>query len=70
VDDKSSEGYLMSVSDSEQDEGLVLVIGTGALGLSVVTMVVGAVISIYGSISGSCGASSEYRSVFCRGGKR
>lgn len=32
----------MAVSDSVQDEGLVRVIGTGALGLSVVNMVVGA----------------------------
>ena len=32
----------MAVSDSAQDEGLVRVIGTGALGLSVVNMVVGA----------------------------
>ena len=32
----------MAVSDSIQDEGLVRVIGTGALGLSVVNMVVGA----------------------------
>ena len=32
----------MAVSDSMQDEGLVRVIGTGALGLSVVNMVVGA----------------------------
>jgi len=32
----------MAVSDSVQDEGLVRVIGTGVLGLSVVNMVVGA----------------------------
>ncbi len=33
----------MAVSDSVQDEGLVRVIGTGALGLNVVNMVVGVV---------------------------
>jgi amino acid transporter len=32
----------MAVSNSVQDEGLIRVIGTGAVGLSVVNMVVGA----------------------------
>jgi hypothetical protein len=32
----------MSGTDSAQDEGLIRVIGTGAVGLSVVNMVVGA----------------------------
>ena len=32
----------MAISDSAQDEGLVRVIGSGALGLRVVNMVVGA----------------------------
>ncbi|MCP4723623.1 MAG: amino acid permease [bacterium] len=41
-ENKNNKGQSLAVSGSEQDEGLVRVIGTGALGLSVVNMVVGA----------------------------
>ena len=56
----------MAVSGSVQDEGLVRVIGTGALGLSVVNMVVGAGIFVYpGLIAAQLGSAAILAYLVC-----
>ncbi len=56
----------MAVSSEVQDEGLVRVIGTGALGLSVVNMVVGAGIFVYpGLIAAELGSAAILAYLVC-----
>ena len=56
----------MAVSSDVQDEGLVRVIGTGALGLSVVNMVVGAGIFVYpGLIAAELGSAAILAYLVC-----
>ncbi len=56
----------MAVSDSVQDEGLVRVIGTGALGLSVVNMVVGAGIFVLpGLVAAELGSAAILAYLIC-----
>ena len=56
----------MAVSDSVQDEGLVRVIGTGALGLSVVNMVVGAGIFVMpGLVAAMIGPAAIFAYLIC-----
>ena len=56
----------MAVSDSVQDEGLVRVIGTGALGLSVVNMVVGAGIFVLpGLVAAGLGSAAILAYLIC-----
>ncbi len=56
----------MAVSDSVQDEGLVRVIGTGALGLSVVNMVVGAGIFVLpGLVAAELGSAAIVAYLIC-----
>ena len=56
----------MAVSDSVQDEGLVRVIGTGALGLSVVNMVVGAGIFVLpGLVAAELGSAAILTYLVC-----
>ena len=58
----------MAVSDSVQDEGLVRVIGTGALGLSVVNMVVGAGIFVMpGLVAAVIGPAAILAYLICSG---
>jgi UPF0716 family protein affecting phage T7 exclusion len=64
----------MADSDSVRDEGLVRVIGTGALGLNVVNMVVGAGIfvlpGLVAALVGACVAIYTTRSVYRNWGKK
>ncbi|MFQ5852211.1 MAG: APC family permease [Candidatus Binatia bacterium] len=56
----------MAVSDSVQDEGLVRVIGTGALGLSVVNMVVGAgIFALPGLAAAGLGSAAIFAYLIC-----
>lgn len=56
----------MTVSDSTQDEGLVRVIGTGALGLNVVNLVVGAGIFVLpGLVAEELGAAAILAYLIC-----
>jgi len=56
----------MAFSDSAQDEGLVRVIGTGALGLSVVNMVVGAGIFVLpGLVAAELGSAAIFAYLIC-----
>jgi len=56
----------VAVSSDVQDEGLVRVIGTGALGLSVVNMVVGAGIFVYpGLIAAELGSAAILAYLVC-----
>lgn len=56
----------MAVSGSEQDEGLVRVIGTGALGLGVVNMVVGAGIFVLpGLVAADLGSAAIIAYLIC-----
>jgi len=56
----------MAVSDSEQEEGLVRIIGTGALGLSVVNMVVGAGIFVLpGLVAAELGSAAILAYLVC-----
>ncbi len=56
----------MAVSGSEQDEGLVRIIGTGALGLSVVNMVVGAGIFVLpGLVAAELGSAAILAYLVC-----
>jgi APA family basic amino acid/polyamine antiporter len=56
----------MAVSDSVQDEGLVRVIGTGALGLNVVNMVVGAgIFALPGLVAVKLGSAAILAYLVC-----
>lgn len=56
----------MAVSDSVQDEGLVRVIGTGALGLNVVNMVVGAgIFALPGLVAVKLGSAAIVAYLVC-----
>ncbi len=56
----------MAVSGSEQDEGLVRVIGTGALGLNVINMVVGAGIFVLpGLVAAGLGSAAIIAYLIC-----
>lgn len=56
----------MAVSGSEQDEGLVRVIGTGALGLNVVNMVVGAgIFALPGLVAVKLGSAAIVAYLVC-----
>jgi len=56
----------MAVSDSVQDEGLVRVIGTGALGLGVVNMVVGAgIFALPGLVAAELGSAAIVAYLIC-----
>jgi len=56
----------MAVSDSVQDEGLVRVIGTGALGLNVVNMVVGAgIFALPGLVAVKLGSAAIIAYLIC-----
>ncbi len=56
----------MAVSDSVQDEGLVRVIGTGALGLCVVNMVVGAgIFALPGLVAVELGSAAIVAYLIC-----
>jgi APA family basic amino acid/polyamine antiporter len=56
----------MAVSGSEQDEGLVRVIGTGALGMSVVNMVVGAgIFALPGLVAAELGSAAILAYLLC-----
>ena len=61
ADKMSNKGQFMANSGSVQDEGLVRVIGTGALGLSVVNMVVGAGIFVLpGLVAAELGSAAIF----------
>ncbi len=56
----------MAVSDGAKDEGLIRVIGTGAVGLSVVNMVVGAgIFALPGIIAKELGAAALVAYLIC-----
>ena len=56
----------MAATDSVQDEGLVRVIGTGALGLSVVNMVVGAgIFALPGLVAVELGSAAIFAYLIC-----
>jgi len=65
-DNKSNKGQCMAVSGSEQNEGLVRIIGTGALGLSVVNMVVGAgIFALPGLVAVKLGSAAIVAYLIC-----
>ena len=56
----------MAISDNAQDEGLERVIGTGALGLSVVNMVVGAgIFALPGLVAAELGSAAILAYLIC-----
>ncbi len=56
----------MAVPDSAQDEGLVRVIGTGALGLSVVNVVIGAgIFALPGLVAAELGSAAILAYLVC-----
>ena len=56
----------MAVSDNAQGEGLVRVIGTGALGLNVINMVVGAGIFVLpGLVAAELGSAAIFAYLIC-----
>jgi amino acid transporter len=66
ADDQDSKGPFMADSSGVQDEGLVRVIGTGALGLSVVNMVVGAGIFVMpGLVAAELGSAAILAYLIC-----
>jgi amino acid transporter len=66
AENKSNKGQCMAVSGSEQDEGLVRIIGTGALGLSVVNMVVGAgIFALPGLVAVKLGSAAIVAYLIC-----
>jgi amino acid transporter len=66
AENKSNKEQFMAVSGSEQDEGLVRVIGTGALGLCVVNMVVGAgIFALPGLVAVKLGSAAIVAYLIC-----
>jgi amino acid transporter len=66
ANNKNNEVVEMSVSNGVKDEGLVRVIGTGALGLGVVNMVVGAGIFVLpGLVAASLGSAAIIAYLIC-----
>jgi amino acid transporter len=66
ADKKSKKGQSMAVSNGVQDEGLVRAIGTGALGLGVVNMVVGAGIFVLpGLVAAELGSAAIIAYLIC-----
>lgn len=66
TDKKNNQGQHMAKSNGVQDEGLVRVIGTGALGLSVVNMVVGAgIFALPGRIAAELGPAAILAYLVC-----